>query len=688
MSDANTKHRTKQTKKAQVWLRYLKAGKRKRKGYDAMAAETLQFFHPTHKDFWDESGVDGAYQRGGNASAFCVSVNKAAQLISVLGPRLYQKRPTRTVVSRGTDGVMKAFSLVLNELLNYTPDEAALSREVKRAVIDSLLRGRGFLRVGWDEVHEVITSWWVPSNRVILDPDAEALEDAQWCAIVHYEPVWKVKRRLKDAGVPKWQWEDLQGNCVSDVEKDDAGLRDDQDRWGVEADSGEATDASGTNHILRYFEIYSKQGHGLGRGAAAPTEYKGHDDSKDYVRILIAPGHEYPLEEGAWDMPFYLDSCCGPLVSLDLVETIDQLWPDSVFGQALPHAKAIDLLSTDALEAAWAHTRDIHFVKAEMLDERAREQLTNGGVSEVIEVNAKQPGENLRDIMQRYDTGALSPEIGVERDFHMRQFEQITGMTAPVHGGGATGGIERSATASQLQFDSSMTRLDGMKSDVEDWTAADARFEALAWRTSEAVDLGVVSKIVGDTPLGAVISLKVGGIELPIAGDSGEAALPTLEEIAPEAGTIFYDEQALMAGAQALMQAIQTTLGDPKLDKIRELILADGPNFPGPVPRKATVEDVWDGTAGIGAKELFREFSYKIASVSGERWNKQRAQKFAETAIGQVMPLAMQIGDYETVNKVWEIFFRSFEVPEEDQFQITPPPPPPAPGGPQGGPPQ
>ena len=691
---SETKHKQAQYEKAQVWLRYLRAGKAKRKQYDDHARETLAFFHPTHREFWDDAAISGAYDRGDARSGFRTSVNKAAQLVSVMTPRLQHKSPTRTLISRTQDGVMLALAKVLEKCLSYTPDEAALSRENKRAVIDALLRGRGFLRVGWDNQYGVITSWWVPSNRVILDPDAETVEDAKWVAIEGYEPVWEIKRRLKESGVERWRWKDLKGNCTSDVEKDNVALRDEDD-WGIE-NQQEVEDSfsnNGTNHMVRFFEIYSKQGHGLVRGKNAPDQYKHYDDSKDYVRIVVAPGHDFPLEEGPWDMPFYLDACCGPLVPLDLVETIDQLWPDSVFAQALPHAKAIDLLTTDALEAAWVHTRDIFFTTAGSLDERAREQVGSGGLAEVVEVKPQTPGEaDIRRIMHRFDTGVLTPEVREERQFHIQQFEQITGMTAPVHGGGSSGGIERSATASQLQFDSSMTRLDGMKADVEDWATKSARMEALAWRTSEVVDVDTVQKIVGDEFLGFRVALNVGGVSLPLRGEPlSDGSVGSLEQIAPQAATVFWDEAQAQQAHQVVVQALAQPADESVSELVRQIMLdpaflALGGGLQGLMQyvrlQPVTVEDVWDATAGIAPEDLFREFSWKIASTSGERWNKQRAQKFAETAVGQVMPMAMQIGDYATVNKIWEVFFRAFEVPDEDQFQIQPPAPPPQEGQP------
>jgi hypothetical protein len=103
--------------------------------------------------------------------------------------------------------------------------------------------------------------------------------------------------------------------------------------------------------------------------------------------------------------------------------------------------------------------------------------------------------------------------------------------------------------------------------------------------------------------------------------------------------------------------------------------------------RPVTVEDVWEDTAGISPEELVRELGYEIAAGSMQKFDKSRELELAEVALSQVMPAAIQNGDYALANAIFQRVDDANEVPEDKRLPpLQPPPPPPeAAGG--GGPP-
>jgi hypothetical protein len=98
--------------------------------------------------------------------------------------------------------------------------------------------------------------------------------------------------------------------------------------------------------------------------------------------------------------------------------------------------------------------------------------------------------------------------------------------------------------------------------------------------------------------------------------------------------------------------------------------------------RMVGVEDVWRDTAGIDEKELMRELTYELATGSMGKFDKEREVELAEIAMQQVMPLAVQAGDYNLINAIFQRADDAHEVPDDKRLpSLQPPPPPPEPAG-------
>ena len=105
---------------------------------------------------------------------------------------------------------------------------------------------------------------------------------------------------------------------------------------------------------VTYWTVLSKMGRGF-RGMGMNTR---RDDSQDFVRFEIVLDHEFPISEGPWPVPLYLDKE-WPVSYVDLVEPVDEHWPDSISGQVLGSQKAIDLLSSLRLTSVKKPSKDL-----------------------------------------------------------------------------------------------------------------------------------------------------------------------------------------------------------------------------------------------------------------------------------------------------------------------------------------
>ena len=183
MEEAPEKGRKKKRKKktggqerarvvAKFWSERIKAAKKAKDQYDERAEKVLEYFRDSSSLFNGE--VASRFMQFG-AGSVQVSVPKVAQMRAALGPRLYLPRPFRNIEARTDDGVMMGLARVFESYVNYSSVETKLARELRKAIDDALLRGRGFLETGWDETRKCVSSWYISSDDVLIDPDVTGI---------------------------------------------------------------------------------------------------------------------------------------------------------------------------------------------------------------------------------------------------------------------------------------------------------------------------------------------------------------------------------------------------------------------------------------------------------------------------------------------------------------------------------
>lgn len=676
--------------KARYWCERIRAAETAKADYLAVASEVMEYFKANHEALYTNDHVRTNFMDFKDGA--CVSVPKVAQARNTLGPHLYPTNPSRVVTPRTGDGVLLAHARVLQCYLNYTPGEAGLVRQKRRAIDDGLLRGRTFLGPVWDDTLEVVTSRYVSSLDVLIDPDARSMEEAQWIAIRREEPLWSLKRNLPKSDHWRLKHKPRSSDPTSQIESDDF----------ADSRRRDEDDPSPSNVLVTYFEVYSKMGCGVrgeGFGMDAEADLSRQNDQVDFVRLDVSMDYTVPLYEGEWEVPVYLDSE-WPLVEWDPVETVDSLWPVSPMGQVLSLQKAIDLLTTLALNSAKHRSKVIVLGNAE-LDARAQEQIKSGDMAEYVSVK-QQPGGRLVDQFHTLSFGQAPQELAMEREFYERELETTTGVTS-ILTGGQQHAQDRSATASQLRAQGANTRLMDLKNRVEEWSARVARLEAIyvslnleaedVERCVSVDDIGMFMVRL-EVPGGAVVPLRDRGDEYeeePVdeGGDPPERPL-TMAQICPDCATFFSSEEEAAEALMILMQDLQSgaAFEGPDGARIMSLVEAIGYQFDDPASLIApvTVEDVWREIAGMTPKEIMREYSYELATGSMPMLDPARREELTQTLLNQVAPVTLQVGDYDAFNAILNEYYEANEVPQNMRVTLTPPPPPPPPPGAAGQP--
>lgn len=659
---------------ANFWTARIRAGLKAKEQYSATAREVVDYFKANHQTLFEDPATRQHFMDFRGSAA--ISVPKIAQMRNSLGPRLYMAKPVRTITPMTDDGVMRGLALVLRAYLNYTVRESKFAKQMRKAIDDSLLRGRGLLQQVWDPIRQIVTSEYVSSKDFIFDPDYEEIENAKWIAIRYREPFWETERRIQD----QWRLEDLKPK--TQVQDESKAVKDNSYD---DPKNPDAPKVAKSNDTLEYWVVLSKMGYGFrGSGVEGAERFK---DDQDYCRLEIVLDHGVPIAEGEWEVPLYLDRD-WPISHCDMIETIDSGWPESISGQVLPCQKGVDLYTSLNLTSNKNRNRMIMFVDSECFDKAAHNQLRNGTSADMIVANLR-PGYKLTDAVHVPQFGQGSTlESANERAFLLEQIEATTGVTTALHGGEEQAAKDRSATATQTRVSAAQDRVADLKQKVEELATDTARKEAIATRL--LLDAEDVSRIVRPSQIG-LYYVKVetaGGVVVPVRDTRPEAEREnarkkpgplTLEDIDPAASTYFDAPEQAQEACFALWNEMQMT-EDPRIVELAAELgqeIAEEDGLPVGISFDlVSVDRVWEDTAGITPEELMRELSYEIQTGSGQKVDKAAEQANAEALVQTALPAALGMGDIGAANAILEIRDEAHEVPPEKRVRFSPPPAP------------
>jgi hypothetical protein len=449
----------------------------------------------------------------------------------------------------------------------------------------------------------------------------------------------------------------------------------------------------------------------MGRGYRGSTEALGADrveawasaEQEDYVRLEIVLDHEYPLEVGDWDIPYYMDRD-WPIAKLDLISGLERRWPISLFGLVVGNQRAIDTLSLGRLSSCVNRDRTLLLYDA-TLEADVVQRIIHGSVADGLPIKRK-GNMPLEQHVQALDLGHGAYESAMaERAYHEQEMEQTTGASTFLTGGNEQGAKDRSATATQTRSDASKTRVEHFTQLVEDFLTDARRHEAIALLLdADGEDL---DKVVPPADINLFyISVRMAdGSEIPVVRpnlddneDVDPATLPiTLEDISPGAGRYFEADEAgaveSFMAAQTFWEDLQALAqeGDLRaIEVVQELTeggVAEEDGLPIGIeaPAAVTASRVWQDTESLSDEDVMREMSYEIASGGGVKVDREQQAEAANNALQTIGPILSGMGDIEGFNALLQRADEANDVPRDQRVQISPPPPPEEQGQPQGG---
>lgn len=606
------------------------AQKDRKERFMDVAMDIKKFYDSDHRFLYD-----GKYKsrfmavEGADGSAieprFRVTINKAAEYVSLHLPVLYHRNPNRTVTPRTpaiSSELMAALQLnpansqsrfiedqaraqLLQYLLNVWPIEMDLKREARQAITEALVYGRGVL---WCELEAGPGGnrpglFYEPVENLFIDPDAEQLRHAGWIAR-------KRTRRLCDIeyerGMPPGT---LKGKSESSTRQ--------AELYSEGTDGEMARKAGKSSDLGEYYEIYSRMG--LGKIKGFPQEVTEILDTYgDEVYLEVMPGCDYPLnltkdfidslsaevnpEERArmihdaigWPTRFYKNPTWPwPFAPLDFCYVSKSVWPMAPLAPAMGYQEFLDWAYSFMSERLPISCRTfLATPKGQELE--TTETVLNGCDMSLIRYDAKLPQQSWDKIV-----GFIQPP-GMNRDIFdvtvaiEKKFEEATGMTQLAYGNpGDT--QSRSAADVQIRQQNLSIRPDDMANKVEDWMSLAAQLQVVCAREH----LGPAD----------------------VAGDFGETFDDSKAETPPVAGEMTFLWMQLCAGRE-----IEQIIGD---------------------------------------------FEYRVESGSARKPNKaaqvERASQLLQTLMPVLMPQYQTTGDPTQVNAILRDYLKANDWANPDE---------------------
>jgi len=448
--------------RSSILLSMIDDAKKAKEEFSTVGKEINQFAYEKNHDF-QYAGMPGM-----SDVTWKAKVAKTAEYLETVGPALYQNNPDRRVTPRPWAGPkQRARSLVMQDYLNYTPNEGNLSGHSRRAINDAIVWGAGVTWTGFNPKKNVIQTVHDSIDNLLLDPSATTMEELQYCIRKRCKPLWQVVDRYKDAATKLGNYK--------------------------------GADYTGSTQKVTYYEIYTIAGiHNFSGGKSITKDEDGTPYSSEEPRKYTITDDGKVLAESEWEIPFHLDNR-WPFSFIGFRFNPKSIWPVSPLESGLPFQKAINFAYTFFMEKVRVSSKDvIAFAKilGDSLTVQDKARIKNGFGTQLVEFEAT--GDNstkLSDLIQQWRFDAGLGEFQNIVAILENQFARMTGLTEFI-AIGTTENQFRSAAEANLKDRNARTRFEDMRMQVEAWQSEIARHEALAARY--LLDPEDIQPVLGD----------------------------------------------------------------------------------------------------------------------------------------------------------------------------------------------
>lgn len=527
------------------WLECVKQAEKHKKPFQEDADEALSFYASDPDAMWKDSYARGerGYNKGIDPPAFRMSVNRVWEAVRLFSAVIHHRNPARTVNPKeypiigpallgiqpqqpvpamgpdgqpiiGPDGQMvmmpdpgmqmyqqglqeqqfmmerrKVIAKLLEDYLNYTPNELNLKGHSRKVVEEAFIKG---CSVWWHELYQppgsnvrMAGSFYDTVDNIVWDPDADEFEDIRWAARRRTQPVDEVASKF---GLSRDALKGHQESYSSRADSNDRGYE-------------HKRKTGKTNDLITYWEIYSKTGFG-DRLKDGDKDLQGKFDSLGpNCYIVVAEGVEFPLnlppqllqeevdETGIpqnffmaaqWPIPFWAEPNGWPFTLLAWHGKPGYSWPISLIRPGIGELRFINwAMSFLATRIATSSQTLIGVNKAADPDIKAKILEKAEGGFKIVEIS-EAIGRNVNDVISVFNMPGVSQDMYTIISEVTALFDRRVGLTELIYG--MTRNQFRSAAEAQVKAEQISVRPDDYANTLEDALSEVARKEALLAR--------------------------------------------------------------------------------------------------------------------------------------------------------------------------------------------------------------
>lgn len=526
------------------WLECIKQAEKHKKPFNDDASEAMAFYSSDPDAMWKDSYARGerGYNKGLDAPAFRMSVNRVWEAVRLFTAVIHHRNPARTVSPRdypvvgpallgivpqppvpqmGPDGPVigpdgqpvmmpdpgimayqqavqnqqfmqerrKIVSRLLEDYLNYTPNELDLKRHSRKVVEEAFIKGAS---VWWHELYtpsggatKLAGSFFDSIDNLVWDPDADEFDDIRWAARRRVQPVDEVAAKF---GLSR---DDLKGHLESYSERADEGER----GYEYKKKTGK------TNDLICYWEIYSKTGFG-DRLKDADKDLRGKFDALGpNCYIVVAEGVDFPLNvppsmlaeevdetgipqtmfmSAQWPIPFWAEPNGWPFTLLAWHGKPGYSWPISLIRPGIGELRFINwAMSFLATRIATSSQVLIGVAKAADPDIKAKILDKGEGGFKIVEIS-EAIGRSVNDVISVFQMPGVTQDMYQIISEVTALFDRRVGLTELIYG--MSRASFRSAAEAAVKSEQISVRPDDYANTLEDSLSEVARKEALLAR--------------------------------------------------------------------------------------------------------------------------------------------------------------------------------------------------------------
>lgn len=529
----------------QNWLEKISLAKEHKQPFQDDADEAMQFYDGENAWMFRNDytrGVRG-FVKGLAPPAFRMTVNRVWEAVRLFGAVIHHRNPVRNVTARqypivspqmlgifpqppvpqmgpdgqpvmGPDGqpvmmpdpgMMMYQQLVqqtqflserrgviaklLEDYLNYTPNELHLKDHTRKVVDEALIKGCGcwfteLFQFPGTELR-LAGSFYESFDNVLWDPDADDQADIRWIARRRTHPRDFVAQRF---GIPG---EDLKAHS----ESYDSRSRRKELGYETKKKNGK------TNDLVSYWEIYSKTGFGDRLKDADATLRGKFDALGEYCYIVVCDGVPYPLnippdivndevdesgipqrlfQAAQWPIPFWVEPDGWPCTLLQWHGKPGYSYPISLIKPGIGELRFINYaMSFIATKIATSSQTMIGVAKAADSDLKAKILDSDESGFKIVEIS-EAIGRSVNDVISVFNLPGVPNELFQIVAEVTNLFDRRVGLTELIYG--MSRSQFRSAAEAAVKAEQISVRPDDMANQLEDAMSLLARKEAFLAR--------------------------------------------------------------------------------------------------------------------------------------------------------------------------------------------------------------